>query len=63
MEVVQHAETWLNAHPPGLISFGCTCMIRTIRRAAAAYSEIYKDRLYDGEIAYADSALVTSLLT
>src|SRR5581483_4246671 len=58
MEVVQHAESWLDRH-------------RTAPRFVwvhlydphdpyeppAPYSETYKDRLYDGEVAYADSAL------
>ena len=58
MEVVQHAETWLNAHPAGP-HFVWVHLYdpHDPYEPPPPYSEIYKDRLYDGEIAYADSAL------
>src|SRR6202165_3319681 len=58
MEVVQHAETWLNAHPPGP-HFVWVHLYdpHDPYEPPPPYSETYKDRLYDGEIAYADSAL------
>ena len=58
MEVVQHAEAWLNAHPAGP-HFVWVHLYdpHDPYEPPPPYSEIYKDRLYDGEIAYADSAL------
>jgi len=58
MEVVEHAETWLNAHPAGP-HFVWVHLYdpHDPYEPPPPYSEIYKDRLYDGEIAYADSAL------
>src|SRR5947208_4403693 len=58
MDVVQHAETWLTAHPAGP-RFAWVHLYdpHDPYEPPAPYSEIYKDRLYDGEIAYADSAL------
>src|SRR6266481_1037360 len=58
MEVVQHAETWLNAHPAGP-HFVWVHLYdpHDPYEPPAPYSETYKDRLYDGEIAYADSPL------
>jgi len=58
MEVVQHAETWLGAHPAGP-HFVWVHLYdpHDPYEPPAPYSEIYKDRLYDGEIAYADAAL------
>jgi arylsulfatase A-like enzyme/Flp pilus assembly protein TadD len=58
MEVVQHAETWLNAHPAGP-HFVWVHLYdpHDPYEPPPPYSEIYKGRLYDGEIAYADSAL------
>src|SRR5712671_3583316 len=58
MEVVQHVETWLNAHPAGP-HFVWVHLYdpHDPYEPPPPYSEIYKDRLYDGEIAYADSAL------
>jgi len=58
MEVVEHAETWLNAHPAGP-HFVWVHLYdpHDPYEPPAPYSETYKDRLYDGEIAYADSAL------
>jgi len=58
MEVEQRAESWLNAHPAGArfvwVHFYDP---HDPYEPPPPYSEIYKDRLYDGEIAYADSAL------
>ncbi len=58
MEVEQHAESWLNAHPDGTqfvwLHFYDP---HDPYEPPHPYSEVYKDRLYDGEIAYADSAL------
>src|SRR6266852_6340204 len=58
MEVVQHVETWLNAHPAGP-HFVWVHLYdpHDPYEPPPPYSETYKDRLYDGEIAYADSAL------
>src|SRR5215472_8601164 len=58
MEVVQHAETWLTAHPVGP-HFVWVHLYdpHDPYEPPPPYSEKYKDRLYDGEIAYADSAL------
>jgi choline-sulfatase len=58
MEVVQHAETWLSAHPAGP-HFVWVHLYdpHDPYEPPPPYSEAYKDRLYDGEIAYADSAL------
>jgi len=58
MEVVQHAETWLNAHPAGPHFVWLHLYDpHDPYDPPPSYSEAYKDRLYDGEIAYADSAL------
>lgn len=58
MEVEQHAESWLNTHADGSqfvwLHFYDP---HDPYEPPPPYSEIYKDRLYDGEIAYADSAL------
>ena len=58
MEVEQHAESWLNTHPAGphfvWLHFYDP---HDPYEPPPPYSETYKDRLYDGEIAYADSAL------
>jgi len=58
MDVVQRAETWMNAHPAGP-RFVWVHLYdpHDPYEPPPPYSEIYKDRLYDGEIAYADSAL------
>jgi arylsulfatase A-like enzyme/Flp pilus assembly protein TadD len=58
MDVVQHAEGWLNAHPQGP-HFVWVHLYdpHDPYEPPAPYSQIYKDRLYDGEIAYADLAL------
>src|ERR1700674_2808598 len=61
-DVVQHAEIWLNAHPAGPRFVWIHVYDPHDPYAPPApYSEIYKDRLYDGEIAYADSALASFL--
>jgi len=58
MDVVQRAEAWLSAHPQGP-HFVWVHLYdpHDPYEPPAPYSQIYKDRLYDGEIAYADSAL------
>ena len=58
MEVVQHAETWLDKHRTGP-RFVWVHLYdpHDPYEPPAPFSEKYKDRLYDGEIAYADSAL------
>src|SRR5271165_2350256 len=58
MEVVQHAETWLNAHPtaPHFVWLHLYDP-HDPYEPPPPYAEAYKGRLYDGEIAYADSAL------
>ena len=57
MDVVQHAENWLTKHPAGphfvWVHFYDP---HDPYEPPAPYSQTYKDRLYDGEIAYADSA-------
>jgi arylsulfatase A-like enzyme/Flp pilus assembly protein TadD len=58
MEVVQHAEAWLTAHPAGP-HFVWVHLYdpHDPYEPPAPYSQTYHDHLYDGEIAYADSAL------
>lgn len=58
MEVVQHAQRWLNAHQAGP-HFVWVHLYdpHDPYEPPAPYTETYKDHLYDGEIAYADSAL------
>jgi len=58
MEVVQHAETWLDKHRSGP-RFVWVHLYdpHDPYEPPAPFSAKYKDRLYDGEIAYADSAL------
>jgi arylsulfatase A-like enzyme/Flp pilus assembly protein TadD len=58
MDVVQHAQTWLAAHParPRLVWVHLYDP-HDPYEPPAPYSEMYKDNLYDGEIAYADAAL------
>jgi len=58
MEVVQHAEGWLDKHRTGP-RFVWVHLYdpHDPYEPPAPFSEKYKDRLYDGEIAYADSAL------
>jgi arylsulfatase A-like enzyme/Flp pilus assembly protein TadD len=57
MDVVQHAENWLTKHPTGP-NFIWVHLYdpHDPYEPPAPYSQTYKDRLYDGEIAYADSA-------
>jgi choline-sulfatase len=59
LEVAQHAETWMTAHPAGP-RFVWVHLYdpHDPYEPPPPYSQTYKDRLYDGEIAYADSALV-----
>jgi choline-sulfatase len=58
MEVEQRAESWLSTHPAGA-HFVWVHLYdpHDPYEPPPPYSEVYKDRLYDGEIAYADSAL------
>lgn len=58
MDVAQHAEAWLSAHPAGP-HFVWVHLYdpHDPYEPPPPYSQIYKDHLYDGEIAYADSAL------
>ena len=58
MEVEQRAESWLNTHPAGA-HFVWVHLYdpHDPYEPPPPYSEVYKDRPYDGEIAYADSAL------
>jgi len=58
MEVVQHAEAWLGSHRAGP-HFVWVHLYdpHDPYEPPPPYSDLYKDRLYDGEIAYADSAL------
>ncbi len=58
MDVVQQAEKWLTAHSTGP-KFAWVHLYdpHDPYEPPAPYAETYKDRLYDGEIAYADSAL------
>jgi arylsulfatase A-like enzyme/thioredoxin-like negative regulator of GroEL len=57
-DVVQHAEAWMGAHPAGP-HFVWVHLYdpHDPYEPPPPYSETYKDRLYDGEIAYADSVL------
>jgi len=58
MEVVQHAETWLTQHRTGPHFMWMHLYDpHDPYEPPAPFSQTYKDRLYDGEIAYADSAL------
>jgi choline-sulfatase len=59
MEVVQHAESWLDKHRAGP-RFVWVHLYdpHDPYEPPVPFSEKYKDRLYDGEIAYADSALI-----
>lgn len=58
MDVVEHAEQWLTKHPAGP-HFVWVHLYdpHDPYEPPMPYSQIYKDHLYDGEIAYADSAL------
>jgi len=58
MQVVQHAEAWLSRHPDGPHFMWVHLYDpHDPYEPPAPYSQTYKDHLYDGEIAYADSAL------
>jgi choline-sulfatase len=59
MDVVQHAEDWLDTHIKAEPHFVWVHLYdpHDPYEPPPPYSEQYKDRLYDGEIAYADSAL------
>jgi arylsulfatase A-like enzyme len=58
MDVVRRAEAWLTAHPRGPHFVWLHLYDpHDPYEPPAPYSTTYKDRLYDGEIAYADSAL------
>jgi arylsulfatase A-like enzyme/cytochrome c-type biogenesis protein CcmH/NrfG len=57
-DVTQHADAWLNAHPtPPHFVWIHLYDPHDPYEPPPPYSQIYKDNLYDGEIAYADSAL------
>jgi choline-sulfatase len=58
MDVALRAESWLAAHPSGP-HFVWVHLYdpHDPYEPPAPYSRVYKDHLYDGEIAYADSAL------
>ena len=58
VSVVRHAEAWLDSRPAGP-HFVWVHLFdpHDPYEPPAPYSQIYKDHLYDGEIAYADSAL------
>jgi choline-sulfatase len=58
MTVIQHAEAWLSSHPTGA-RFVWVHLYdpHDPYEPPPPFSRIYKDHLYDGEIAYADSAL------
>lgn len=57
-DVVQHAEAWMTAHPAGPHFVWIHLYDpHDPYEPPPPYSQTYKNRLYDGEIAYADSAL------
>jgi arylsulfatase A-like enzyme len=57
-DVVQHAQTWMTAHPGGPHFVWIHLYDpHDPYEPPPPYSQTYKDRLYDGEIAYADSVL------
>ncbi len=60
MDVVQRAESWISAHPAGP-HFVWVHLYdpHDPYEPPAPYSQIYKNHLYDGEIAYADAALAS----
>jgi choline-sulfatase len=62
MDVVGRAEKWVTAHPAGA-HFVWVHLYdpHDPYEPPPPYSQIYKDHLYDGEIAYADSALANFL--
>jgi tetratricopeptide (TPR) repeat protein len=58
MDVAHRAESWLNTHPAGPHFVWMHLYDpHDPYEPPAPYSRLYKDHLYDGEIAYADSAL------
>ena len=58
MDVTQHAEAWLSKHPAGPHFMWVHLYDpHDPYEPPPPYSQTYKDHLYDGEIAYADSAL------
>jgi choline-sulfatase len=58
MDVVQRTEAWLNVHREGRHFIWVHLYDpHDPYEPPPPYSELYRDRLYDGEIAYADSAL------
>jgi choline-sulfatase len=58
MDVVQHAEAWLSGHPAGPHFMWVHLYDpHDPYEPPMPYAQTYKDHLYDGEIAYADSAL------
>jgi len=63
LDVVHHAESWLRAHPAGP-RFVWVHLYdpHDPYEPPQPYAQKYKDHLYDGEIAYADSALAHLLL-
>ncbi len=57
-DVVQHAQSWMTAHPAGPHFVWIHLYDpHDPYEPPPPFSQIYKDRLYDGEIAYADSVL------
>ena len=62
MDVVQRAVKWMNANPAGPHFVWLHLYDpHDPYEPAPPYSQTYKDHLYDGEIAYADSALANFL--
>ncbi len=58
LQVEQHAESWLSKHPDGAhFVWAHFYDPHDPYEPPPPYSNTYKERLYDGEIAYADSAL------
>jgi len=57
-DVVQHAQSWMTAHPAGPHFVWIHLYDpHDPYEPRPPFSQTYKDRLYDGEIAYADSVL------
>src|SRR5215467_1958383 len=64
MEVVQHAEAWLDKHRTGPRFIWVHLYDpHDPYEPPPPFADKYKDRLYDGEIAYADSALAHLIAT
>lgn len=58
VDVMQHAQTWMTAHPAGPHFVWIHLYDpHDPYEPPPPYSQTYKDRLYDGEIAYTDSVL------